>query len=101
MATLEVRIKYETAMSRACFYGLTLMSPIWGLMPISVIFVNYFMTAAFIQDHHLPSWLFREINGFFAPGVLPLIVIGSYLWFMFKDKQLVLSHQGICFPSSF
>jgi tRNA A-37 threonylcarbamoyl transferase component Bud32 len=93
MATLEVRIKYETPMSRACFWGLTLLSPVWGIFPILVLLYNHVCAGSV-------TYLSVVSLAGFGAGIFPLFIIGLYLWFFFRDNQLVLSQQGICFPSS-
>ncbi len=87
MATLEVRMKYQTPLSRFWFWLLTLLAPFWALLPIAAL--AYFMlvehTSAFT-----PSFLFMTF--------LPAVVVGSTLWLAARDKNLILSQQGIRLP---
>lgn len=77
MATLEVRIKYETIIGRACYWTLLSLSPVLALLSITVLFYNF-------PDNGL--------------GVFPLLIICLYLFSIFRDNRLVLTQQGICFP---
>lgn len=98
MATLEVRIKYETRLSKACYWGLTLLSPVWGFCPLAVLFYSIFITQFFYNLIHLP--VDEKVVHQFGIAMFPLFVVGLYLWLHFRDKHLVLSQQGIYLPKS-
>lgn len=99
MATLEVRIKYQTSLSRFLFWSLTLASPLWFFLPLAVWTCWFFSGRGFYERMNLPleSELLRSI-ACVGLGTVPLFLLGLMSWRALRNHQLVISQQGIVFP---
>ncbi len=95
MATLELRVKYETRLSKFLFWTVSLLSPLWFLLPLIVIICSFLWNRGFLAVAKIPASVDLFALGL---GAIPLLVIGSFIWLFLKNQMLVLSQQGVVFP---
>lgn len=93
MATLEVRVKYKTALTRTLAWSLALTSPIWFVFPIISVLTLYFVAQGFPVASTAV-----QFAGLYGIPCLALLVVFSYMTMMLRRENLVLSRQGLVFP---
>lgn len=94
MATLEVTIRYRPPVARFALGLLTVLSVLVIVLPILCAVLPALGLTLGSGD----SAYFFLLFGSLAGGV-PLIVLGVAMRQVAKDTKLVLSQQGVCFPT--
>ena len=93
MATLEVRVKYKTALTRTLSWALILSSPFWLFMPVICLLIFFF------AHQGVPSAIkVLATAQAFGTACFAAFVVFSYIAVMLKRETLVLSRQGLVFP---
>lgn len=96
MATLEVTIRYRPPVARVALGLLTVVSVLLVLLPLLSFLLSVF--GVDLREAGL-SGLMMFLSSIF--GGLPLVILGLGMWQVAKDNKMVLSQQGVCFPSFF
>lgn len=92
MATLELTINYKTTASKIAYWFMLATSLLWGVLPAIVMLLA------------IGGYIFAQTSTISANTALfafPLLVTGWTLFCAIKNRQIVISQQGLCFPPNF
>lgn len=100
MATLQLRLKYQTLTARLLFWLSALTSPVWFFLPLIALIFNFCMSRGFYDN--LASPLIPELIALSKLSDLvllfPLLSVGGFGLLIFRKQPLVITQQGMLFP---
>lgn len=92
MATLELTIKYQTNASKLAYWLMLILSPLWFILPAAILVMAIFS--------RLISTNIAAYEGL-SICAIPLLITCTAAFATIRNRQLVISQHGLCFPPSF